>query len=54
MNEKREQLIDRMIHLYGFEHPNVIAFAKLCEFTWISDEALKKAVEHHEENERNG
>ena len=50
MNELREKLIDRMIKLFGFEHPNTIAFANLCEATWISDEALEKAVEHHEAN----
>lgn len=48
MNEFREKLIDRMIKKFGFEHPNTIAIATLCEATWISDEALEKAVEHHE------
>ena len=48
MNEFREKLIDRMIKKFGFEHPNTIAIANLCEATWISDEALEKAVEHHE------
>lgn len=48
MNEFREKLIDRMIKQFGFEHPNTIAFANLCEATWISDEALEKAVEQHE------
>ena len=50
MTNKREHFIDRMIHIYGFEHPNTIAIAQLCEATWISDEALEKAVEHHEAN----
>ena len=50
MNEFREKLIDRMIKKFGFEHPNTIAIATLCEATWISDEALEKAVEHHEAN----
>ena len=50
MNEFREKLIDRMIKKFGFEHPNTIAIANLCEATWISDEALEKAVEHHEAN----
>lgn len=31
MNKKREELIDRMIHIYGFEHPLVIRFVERCE-----------------------
>ena len=27
----REKLIDRMIHIYGFENPIVIWFCRLCE-----------------------
>ena len=27
----RENLLDRMIAIYGFEHPAVIEFAHLCE-----------------------
>ena len=48
MNELREKLIDRMIHIYGFEHELVITFAELCESTWIPDDALTAMVESHE------
>lgn len=48
MNELREKLIDRMIRIYGFEHELVIAFAELCESTWIPDDALTAMVESHE------
>lgn len=43
----REQLLDRMIRIYGFENPIVIEFARLME-TAISDDALKTIVEAHE------
>ena len=53
MNEFREKLVDRMIHLYGFENPIVIDFCKLCE-NWAKGEdwdmLLKILVEAHEEN----
>lgn len=49
MNELRENLIDRMIRIYGFEHEVVIDFAKMCEMTCMSDEALTTIVECHEE-----
>ena len=49
MNDLREKLIDRMIAIYGFENPNVIAFAKLCESDWMPDKALVTFVECHEE-----
>jgi len=46
----RENLINRMIRLYGFENPIVIEFAKLCE-RWIGPnillEAIVKAHEAH-------
>ena len=31
MTEYRSNLLTRMIHVYGFEHPVTIAFAKMCE-----------------------
>lgn len=31
MTEYREKLIDKMIQVYGYEHPLVIAFAGMCE-----------------------
>lgn len=49
----RENLIDRMIRIYGFEHPIVIQFAELCErmaHTEANDKALMMLVESHEEN----
>ena len=47
----REQLLDRMIRIYGFEHGIVIDFAKMCETypqgeQW--DKALRVLVECHE------
>lgn len=51
MTTYRENLIDRMIHLYGFENPIVIEFCKLCE-RWEENEWNNKAltilVEAHE------
>lgn len=43
----REEYLNRMIHLYGFEHPAVIHFAELME-RGVSDETLKTLVESHE------
>ena len=51
MNPMRENLIDRMIRIYGFEHPAVIHFTELCERwedTEINDIILRLAVESHE------
>lgn len=48
----RENLIDRMIRIYGFEHPLVIQFAELCgrmADTEYNNNALKLLVEAHEE-----
>ena len=49
----REQLLDRMIRIYGFEHEIVIEFARMCE-EWLStennDKALEILVKCHEEN----
>ena len=48
MNSYRESLVDRMITLYGYEHPVVIDFAKLAE-SWQGDEkVLRIIVESHE------
>ncbi len=44
--------IDRMIRIYGFEHPLVIQFAELCERmadTEYNNNALKLLMEAHEE-----
>ena len=51
MNPMRENLLNRMIKIYGFEHPIVIKFAKQCERwedTAIYDTILRLAVEAHE------
>ena len=48
MNRYRESLVDRLIALYGYEHPAVIDFAKLAEY-WRGDEkVLRIIVESHE------
>lgn len=49
----RENLMDRMIKIYGFENPIVIEFCRLCE-AWESnewnDKVLTLLVEAHEAN----
>ena len=48
----REQLLDRMIKIYGFEHEIVIDFARMCEEyapTEHNDKALESIVKCHEE-----
>ena len=51
MSDFREKLLDRMIHIYGFEHPLVIQFAEACE-SYVNypqwDRALEVLVEAHE------
>ena len=52
MNTIRKNLIDRMVRIYGFEHPVVIEFTELCERwedTKNNDTILRLAVEYHEE-----
>ena len=52
MNTMRENLIDRMVRIYGFEHPVVIQFTDLCERwkdTKENDKVLRIIVESHEE-----
>ena len=48
MNKLRENLIDRMIRIYGFENPIVIQFCKLCENDHFEDWQLVTIVESHE------
>lgn len=50
MKEKLENLLDRMIRLYGFENPYVIRFAKQCENCSSDEEAsaLEFVVTLHE------
>lgn len=51
MTEFRNELLSRMIHLYGFENENTIAIAHMCE-TYpqapIYDRAIEILVESHE------
>ena len=46
----REQLLDRMIRIYGFEHEVVIEFARICESDNFTDRDLEIIVETHEAN----
>ena len=51
MTTYRENLIDRMISLYGYENPIVIKFAQLCEDweqTEECDAYLRTVVKTHE------
>ena len=43
MSKIREQLVDRMIRLYGFESPIAIDFCRLCE-EWPNTEAYDNAL----------
>ena len=45
----REELLDRMIRIYGFEHEAVIAFAELVKSDIFTDEMLEVIVKAHEE-----
>lgn len=49
MTDKRQHMVDRMIHIYGFEHPVTLDFARMCDMDWMSDEALETTVRVHEE-----
>jgi len=46
----REQLLSRMIRIYGFENEITIEFARLCENDLIADFVLCTIVECHEKN----
>jgi hypothetical protein len=48
MSNYRESLVDRMINLYGYEHPAVIKFAELAEYWRGGDNVLRVIVESHE------
>lgn len=45
----RDELLTRMIRIYGFEHKCVIEFAKLMENKNFTDEMLAEIVKSHEE-----
>ena len=51
MSKFRESLLDRMIHIYGFEHKIVLDFAAICE-AWADNDWNNKClailVESHE------
>ena len=46
--EKREQLLDRMIRIYGFEHELVIEFAGMIENLRFETRHLETLVKCHE------
>lgn len=48
MSKLREELVDRMIQVYGFENPIVVGFCRMCEMDCFSDKALTTTVECHE------
>lgn len=57
MNKVREQLVDRMIKVYGFEHEIVVEFAHLCEDypdNSYTDSMLTTLVKCHEANPYTG
>ena len=49
MKEKREELLTRMIKIYGMEHEVVIRFARFLENPKLDDELLETLVEYHEQ-----
>lgn len=49
MSLYRENLIDRMIQIYGFESPIVIDFCEFCEDDDFADDVLTIVVESHEQ-----
>lgn len=54
MTELREELINRMIRIYGYENPVVIQFCELCEkldYTEWNNKCLTILVKAHEERE---
>ena len=54
MTKLREELITRMINIYGYEDPIVIQFCELCEKldnTEWNNKCLTILVEAHEERE---
>ena len=56
MTDFRNALLDRMIRIYGFEHPLVIQFAESClaytalDLSPLWDKILENLVELHEAN----
>ena len=60
MTEIREKLLDRMIRIYGFEHPFVVQFANSClsytstDLAPMWDKCLETIVKCHEEHPYRG
>lgn len=52
MTTFRENLLDRMIKIYGFEHPIALQFATLCEDadSATDDQMLEILVRAHEDD----
>lgn len=53
MTKFREELLTRMIHIYGFEHEITKNFATVCESfpdDYCHDFGLEQIVETHEAN----
>jgi hypothetical protein len=48
MSLYRENLLDRMIQIYGFESPIVLDFCEFCEDENFTDHVLEMVVESHE------
>lgn len=44
----REKLLDRMIRIYGFEHPLVLAFSEMIEKPQFETQHLEALVQCHE------
>ena len=49
MTEIRENLLTRIIRIYGFEHEVTIEFARLLESDIMTDHDLETIVKAHEE-----
>jgi len=49
MSALRENLVTRMIRIYGYEHPAVIQFCELCENIYFPDALLEVIVNNHEQ-----
>lgn len=45
MTELRENLLDRIIRIYGFEHKITIWFAKMCEIYSQDNKVIDKILE---------
>lgn len=50
MNPKREELLSRVIRVYGFEHAVTQGFAWLCENSYFADSCLEALCVLHEHN----